>query len=165
MKTGYPVGRPKNGEVRQPKQKSERGPGRPGYRGQIKKGSYSLGKEYIALLETIAEQQQLSKSAVIRECINRLANRFMLPSATYEGEDYGFSPGVGEGNDITVTLGESFSNLISQMGKIRDDADTKFASKAMRGGKTQLLREELDRYAVELKFEPVSTPIDRVMAG
>ena len=168
--TTYRRGRPAKGEVRP--QRTKRTVGRPKAPVKAQEGaptSFSIGRAYIDLLDSISEAEQRNKSAIIRECINRLAARFGLPSAFMDVTERDYLPvptQSGDGDDATFTLGDSHKALLQQMGKIRHRANTgKPQEKRLNGGMTQLLRDELDRYASEKGFDPVNPPHEIVVAS
>ncbi len=172
------MGRPKKGSdyipVRMRKQpKPEKPPkvakkmGRPKTRESYPVGaSFSLGRNYIDLLDEMAENLQITKSAIVRDCINRLAVRFGFPQATFEFNELPFRPtAASEGNDAFFTLGDNHKALLARMRKVRDDAnDGKPAGRRLPKGTTQLLREEIDRLAVEHGYEPLNPLTDKVIA-
>lgn len=168
-KAKYRVGRPSAGEVR-PKERHHATVGRPTGRKPRPvgvKGTFRLGTDYIALLNAISNRQEESKSALMRTMINRLAKRFKLPKATYELDPQPYRPSSEDqtGPMIIFTLGKEFLARLDKMAELREDANLGLDSdKRLLPGRTQLLREEIDRYAAENGYEPVNPPTDKVMA-
>lgn len=165
-------GRPRKGETR-PK-RVPRPNGRPlGRKSASAKGAIglSLGRAYIALLASIAEAEQRTMSAVARELIDRLRVRFgklghSLPEAVFDLEEKPFNPnrnGDGEGDDASFTLGAGHKALLQAMAEIRETESFGVGKgKRLRNGKTPLIREEIDRYAVENGYTPVAAPLAEV---
>lgn len=169
IKAKYRVGRPANGEVR-PKTARHATVGRP--RGRKPrpvgvKGTFRLGTDYIALLNTISNREEISKSALMRDMINRLAKRFNLPEATYELDPQPYRPSSDDqtGPMIIFTLGKQFLALLDRMAELREDANLGLdIGQRLLPGRTQLLREEVDRYAAENGYDPVNPPTDKIVA-
>lgn len=181
----YGPGRPRKGEVRVPPEpvpvEGPFGRGRP-RKGEVRKGAtkgrrerqprpvaaaFSLGIDYIELLNTMSDALQVNKSAIVRTCINRLALRFGLPPAEYEYDEAEYRPATGSvGNDAMFSLGDNFKELLDKMGDIRMRANIgKRKEVRLNGGKTQLLRDEIDRYAAELGHEPIKPLTEKVIAS
>lgn len=119
--------------------------------------SFSLGQDYIQRLNTLSEQLQMNKSAIIRDCINRLATRFKFPPAEYDYEEIAYRPPTDSfGDDAMFSLGDAHKRLLDRMGKVREEANIgKPKGIRLMGGKTQLLRDEIDRLAVDHGMEPL----------
>ena len=166
MRTEGPfgVGRPKKTEIR-PKSGKPNPVGRP-RTGKAPGASFSLGRDYIERLDELSDQLQMAKSAIVRDCINRLATRFGFPQATFDYDDQVYRPSTGSfGDDAYFSLGDNHKALLERMRKVRDDAnDGKPAERRRMGGTTQLLREEIDRFAVEHGYEPIKPLTEQVMA-
>lgn len=169
-KIKYGRGRPKKGEVRPGTKRRVRvqeNVGRPiGRTPKAAGASFSLGKSYIDLLTAISDDLQETRSAIIRQCINRLAQRFGLSQATFESEEAAYRPGEpAVGDDTFLVLGDSHKALLTQMRELRYDANMgKPAERRLKDGATQMLREELDRLAIEHGYDPINPPIDKVIA-
>ena len=166
-KIKYGRGRPKRGEIRPGKKPVKETVGRPIGRVQKAPGaSFSLGKSYIDLLSTISDDLQETRSAIIRQCINRLARRFNLPQATFEVDEAPWRPSEpAEGDDTYLVLGDSHKALLAQMRELRYVSNMgKPAERRLKDGATQMLREELDRLAVEHDYDPINPPIEKVIA-
>lgn len=160
----FGVGRPKRTEIR-PAASNPRPVGRP-RTGKAPGASFSLGRDYIERLDELSDQLQMAKSAIIRDCVNRLALRFGFPQASFDYEEQSYRPSAGSfGDDAYFSLGENHKALLERMRKVRDDAnDGKPAERRRMGGTTQLLREEIDRFAVEHGLEPIKPLTEQVMA-
>lgn len=145
-------GRPRRGEVRQPHiRRAERG--RPIGRRMdtVTLATFRLGREYIAILDRIATDRQINKSVIVRECINRLAVRCGLPTATYMYPEREYRPSSGTAhNEAGFALGDEHKSLLAQMA-------TSTGVGQKRGGMTQLIREELVRLAMESGYMPVAS--------
>lgn len=126
--------------------------------------SFSLGQDYIQLLNTLSEQLQVNKSAIVRDCINRLATRFKFQQAKYDHDEIAYRPPTDSaGDDAMFSLGDAHKALLDRMGKLREEANIgKPKGVRLVGGKTQLLRDEIDRLAVDHGVEPL-TPIHYVL--
>ena len=169
------AGRPRKGEVR-PKRVPKATGRPPGRKPASLKGStaLSLGRPYIDLLASIAEEEQRTMSSVVRGLVDRLRLRFVkaghsLPAATFDLEERPFNPnrnGEGEGDDASFTLGAEHKALLYAMAKIREEESYGVGKgERLRNGKTPLVREEIDRYAVEHGYQPVSRPIETVLVS
>lgn len=166
MEGPFAPGRPKVTENRIVREKRPKA-GRPqGSSERAAGGTYSLGHDYIERLNALSDQLQMTKSAIIRDCINRLATRFGFEQASFDHEEQGYRPSQGSsGINAYFRLGDNHRDLLERMRKIRDDAnDGKPAGRRRMGGATELLREELDRFAVEHGYEPLQPLTDQVIA-
>lgn len=162
----FRVGRPKKNEIRPEKIRYDH-VGRPrGRSGKIPGASFSLGRDYIERLDELSDQLQMAKSAIVRDCINRLAVRFDFPQASFDYDEPTYRPPSGAvGDDAYFSLGDNHKALLERMRRTRDDAnDGKPAERRRMGGTTQLLREEIDRFAVEHGYEPIKPLTEQVMA-
>lgn len=166
-------GRPKKGVAKKPPRVRRDRVGRPTGREPREQQGYDtmrIGVAYIRLLNEISIAEERNKSAIVRDCIDRLrayfvAGGYELPPATFDGEEAPFvaaKMGEPKGDMTTFTLGAAHKELLSRMGQIRNRSNWRSqpGENLGAGGKTQLLRDELDRYAAEHGFTPVKPPVD-----
>lgn len=125
-----------------------------------------LGIDYITLLNTISDKEQRNKSAIMRDLINMLAIRIGMQPEEYPYGEHGYRPSVAPtNNNATFTVGQAHVDLLQ---RIFDNADhTQWEAHeggAVKFGKSQLVREELDRYAVEQGLDPINPVSEKVLA-
>lgn len=166
-------GRPKKGTAKKPPRIRRDKVGRPSGREPRENQGYDtmrIGVAYVRLLNKISIKEERNKSGIVRDCIDRLrlyfvAGGFNLPPAVFDGEEAPFiAAKIGEptGDMTTFTMGAAHKELLSRMGQIRNRSNWRSqpGENLGAGGKTQLLRDEIDRYAAEHGFTPVAPPVD-----